>query len=71
MENKERIGSIDALRAVALFGILMVHTLGGFGFHRFETATQLGAYLARAISLLMTARCATERRIISNKKTNS
>lgn len=56
--KKERIGSIDALRAVVLFGILLVHTLEAFGFARLETSTRFGAYLSEAISLLLKNRCA-------------
>lgn len=59
VERTERIGSIDALRAVVLFGILMVHTAAAFGFHGLETATPLGNHLLSAISLLLVNRCAT------------
>ena len=58
-ETKGRIRSIDALRAMALFGILMVHTLAAFGFHSVETTTLLGSYLSKAISSLLVNRCAT------------
>lgn len=53
-----RIRSIDALRAVVLFGILMVHTLGAFGFHGLETSTLFGEYLSKAIALFLVNRCA-------------
>ena len=59
IKTNERIGSIDALRAVVLFGILMVHTLQAFGFHGLETSTRLGEYLSKAISVLFVNRCAT------------
>lgn len=59
IKTNERIGSIDALRAVVLLGILMVHTLQAFGFHGLETSTRLGDYLSKAISILLINRCAT------------
>ena len=57
--KKDRIGSIDALRAVVLFGILLVHASSAFGFHGLETATRFGDYITKAISMLLANRCAT------------
>ena len=60
MKN-ERITSIDALRAVVLLGILLVHTLGLFGFsngsNTFSYFTSLDTSLREFIDCLLTGRC--------------
>lgn len=53
-----RIRSIDALRAVVLFGILLVHLVEAFGFNRLEISTRVGGYISEAILLLLKNRCA-------------
>ena len=53
-----RITSIDALRAVTLLGILLVHTIALFGFGKdYCEQTQIGNFSCGAISFLLTNRC--------------
>ena len=60
-EQKVRITSIDALRAVVLFGILLVHTRDLFGFfnpnNTFSYFTSLDNLLSRGIEVLLSGRC--------------
>jgi uncharacterized protein len=57
--KKERITSIDALRAVVLFGILLVHVAGGFGLSISHTiSTGYDVLLRRGIVFLLSDRCA-------------
>lgn len=58
MSNIKRIISIDALRAITLFGILLVHVLGTFGWGRVASATSVGNYIQVAIISLLENRCA-------------
>ena len=54
-----RIESVDALRSVVLFGILLVHVNGGFGF-AFDASsfTMCDNILRSAIYFLLSNRCA-------------
>lgn len=58
---KERITSIDALRAVTLLGILLVHVVGLFGWGNPERggAGTIGLALISAIRFLLAHRCNT------------
>lgn len=60
-EQKVRITSIDALRAVVLLGILLVHTRDLFGFfnpnNTFAYFTQFDTLLSRGIEVLLSGRC--------------
>ena len=60
-EQKVRITSIDALRAVVLLGILLVHTRDLFGFfnpnNTFACFTQFDNLLSRGIEVLLSGRC--------------
>ncbi len=58
MSNIKRITSIDALRAITLFGILLVHVLGTFGWGIVPSATSVGNYIQVEISSLLVNRCA-------------
>lgn len=54
-----RIHSIDALRAITLLGILLVHTVGLFGFSIYrECLSEKGIIFANGISILLSNRCA-------------
>lgn len=53
-----RITSIDALRAVVLLGILLVHINNGFGFH-LDTSSIVGSLCKTAIALFLSKRCAS------------
>ena len=54
---KERITSIDALRAVILFGILLVHTTDVFGWQYEIAASSWGDYAKHFIALFLRGRC--------------
>ena len=56
---KVRITSIDALRAVTLLGILLVHTMGMFGWGASENLTKVGTFAQFFISFLLVHRCNT------------
>ena len=64
-DQKVRITSIDALRAVVLLGILLVHTRDLFGFfnlnnisnNTFAYFTQFDTLLSRGIEVLLSGRC--------------
>lgn len=54
-----RIHSVDVLRGITLLGILLVHTVGLFGFSVYrEYLSESGIMLANSISLLLSSRCA-------------
>ena len=59
--QKVRITSIDALRAIVLLGILLVHTRDLFGFfnpnNSFTYFTQLDNLLSRGIEVVLSGRC--------------
>ena len=55
---RERITSIDALRAVVLLGILLVHTFSCFGFPGIENDTFFGKAIRWGIAFLLSSRCA-------------
>lgn len=55
--TKERITSIDALRAITLFGILLVHTIDVFGWQYDIAASSWGGYANHFIALLLRGRC--------------
>lgn len=59
--QKERITSIDALRAIVLLGILLVHTRDLFGFfnpnNSFTYFTQFDNILSKGIEVLLSGRC--------------
>lgn len=58
--SKERITSIDALRAVTLLGILLVHVAGLFGYgNPQQNAGTLGILSIRAINILLSHKCNT------------
>lgn len=58
--QKKRITSIDALRAFALFGIIMVHAAGGFCIDITDAVkTPLDSFLADFISLFLRGKCAS------------
>lgn len=61
--QKERITSIDALRAVVLFGILIVHTGGLFGFlnsdNSFPYFTNIDYFFLKVIDFSLSGRCST------------
>lgn len=56
-----RITSIDALRGFVLFGILLVHTCGLFGYSNkvnlFEYFTEFDKYLCSFIQIVLSGRC--------------
>lgn len=60
-ENSARITSIDALRAVVLLGILLVHTVGLFGFHNpnnsFSYFTSIDWQSLSIINIFLNGRC--------------
>ena len=57
--TRQRITSIDALRAVILLGILLVHIIGMFGWGNIApNATIVGQYSFEAIFYWLTNRCA-------------
>lgn len=57
---KRRIISIDALRAFALFGIILVHTIPQFGCGVLDTQEfPIDSYAALLVHLLFEKRCAT------------
>ena len=57
---KNRIVSIDVLRAFALFGIILVHTIPQFGCGVLDTQNStIDYYAARLVHLLFEKRCAT------------
>lgn len=56
---KERITSIDALRAVTLLGILLVHTSGMFGWGAPKSSTLAGTSSQFFISFFLAHRCNT------------
>lgn len=57
---KARITSIDALRAFALFGIILVHSIGGFCIDTTDALNgPLDRFLVDAISILFSGKCAT------------
>lgn len=52
--QKNRISSIDALRAFALFGIILVHAIGGFCIDTTNALnTPLDVFLVDSITLLL------------------
>ncbi len=54
-----RIHSIDSLRGITLLGILIVHTVGLFGFFSYrDHFSDFGRMLMSGISLLLSNRCA-------------
>lgn len=53
---KRRLDSIDALRAAALFGILLVHAASAFGWSSMEY-TSIGEYTRKLIKLFLSGRC--------------
>lgn len=57
--NKERITSIDALRAITLFGILLVHASGMFGWQTPESVSFFGRYASFFITFFLAHRCNT------------
>ncbi len=57
--QKTRITSIDALRAVTLLGIIIVHTLNGFGFKYELGFIGLDKFLASFIKLFLSHKCNT------------
>lgn len=58
--KKHRIISIDVLRAFALFGIILVHTIPQFGCGVLDTQElSIDSYAARLVNLLFEKRCAT------------
>lgn len=57
--QKGRITSIDALRALTLFGIIIVHTLNGFGFKSAYIIEGSDYYAARFIDLFLAHKCNT------------
>lgn len=58
-ETRKRITSIDALRAVILLGILLVHINGMFGWGNIaQNATIVGQYSSEGILFWLTNRCA-------------
>ena len=58
--SKTRITSIDALRAFALFGIILVHSIGGFCIDTTNAVnTPLDTFFVDSISLLLKGKCAT------------
>lgn len=57
--SHERIHSIDSLRGITLLGILIVHTVGLFGFFAYrDNFSDFGKILANGISILLSNRCA-------------
>lgn len=59
-KTRQRITSIDALRAFILLGILLVHINGMFGWGKIApTTTIVGQYLTDGISFWLTNRCAS------------
>lgn len=60
-DQKVRITSIDALRAIVLFGILIVHTGGLFGFlnsdNSFSYFTNIDYFFVKVIDFSLSGRC--------------
>lgn len=60
-KQETRITSIDALRAIVLLGILLVHTIGLFGFRNpsnsFVYFTEVDRFLINIINSTLTGRC--------------
>lgn len=56
---RNRITSIDALRAVVLFGILLVHTCNYFGYQVLEPDTFVDSAINRLITGFLSNRCST------------
>ena len=61
--KKGRIDSIDALRAAALFGILLVHAAAAFGWSSMEYTT-LGDQTRSFIKLFLSGRCRVVFRVL-------
>lgn len=57
--KKERITSIDALRAFTLLGILIVHANEGFGFHYDSIHNDLDYLLYKFVFFLLASKCNT------------
>ena len=57
-KNNSRIGSIDAVRAIVLLGILVVHTLGGFGFQLDFIKDSFDSIVNLGISKFLVNKCA-------------
>ena len=55
----KRITSIDALRAITLLGILLVHLSGTFGWGKVPSVTTVGNYIQAGIASLLVNRCAS------------
>lgn len=58
IQSNSRIGSIDAVRAIVLLGILIVHTQGGFGFHLDHLNSAFDTYLNLGIGKFLSHKCA-------------
>lgn len=56
-EKRERITSIDALRAVTLFGILIVHSVGGYGLKYNMVYTTVDSILYNFNKLFLVDKC--------------